>query len=50
MKKDEQEIVMINKQDLSFEESIERIKKINDIFVDIAVNYHVDKIKEKCTK
>ena len=47
MKKDEQEIVMINKQDLTFEESVERIKKINDIFVDIAVKYHVDKIKEK---
>jgi len=47
MKKDEQEIVIINKQDLTFEESIERINKINDIFVDIAVKYHVDKIKEK---
>lgn len=50
MKKDEQEIVIINKQDLTFEESVERIKKINDIFVDIAVQYHVDKMKEKGTQ
>lgn len=50
MKKDEQEIVMIYKDDLSFEEQLERVKKIREIFVDIAVKYHIDKIKEKGTK
>ena len=50
MKKDEQEIVVVCTGNLSFEEQLERVEKINDIFVDIAVKYHIDKIKEKGTK
>jgi hypothetical protein len=53
MKKDNPEEIKINiikVGNLSFEEQLERVKKFNDAFVDIAVKYHVDKIKENGTK
>lgn len=48
--KEEIKINIIQVGNLSFEEQLEKVKKFNDAFVDIAVKYHVDKIKEKSTK
>lgn len=47
MKKIEQEIEFVFKNELSFEEQIQRVNKMNNHFVDIATNYHVNKIKSK---
>jgi hypothetical protein len=44
------EVKVIFKNDLSFEDQQKRVDKINDIFVDIATRYHVEKFKEKQTK
>jgi hypothetical protein len=49
-KKEEIKVNIIKVGNLSFEEQLERINKFNDAFIDIAVKYHVDKIKEKSTK
>lgn len=42
-KKNEQKIEIIYKNNLSEKEQLERIKKVNEIFVDIAANYHIQK-------
>ena len=44
---DEQEIVMVYTGNLTHEEQLERIEKIREIFVDIAVKFHVDRIKAR---
>jgi len=41
------EIEIIYKNTLSHEEQLKRVDKINDIFVDIATRYHVERIKQK---
>ena len=43
--KKEIEVEVVYSDNLSFEEQIERVKKFNDIFVDIAAKYHIEKIK-----
>ena len=39
--------IVASKKELSFEEQLKRVEKINDTFVDIAVKYHTEKIKTK---
>ena len=48
--KEEIKINIIKVGNSSLEEQLEKIKKFNEAFVDIAVKYHVDKIKEKGTQ
>ena len=45
IKNDDQKIKVIFKDDLTFEQQIALVEKVNNIFVDIATNYHVNKIK-----
>jgi hypothetical protein len=40
------EVEIVCTGNLSHEEQVKRAEKITDIFIDIAVKYHVDKIKE----
>ena len=47
MKKIDQEIEIIHNGNLTYEQQLERIKEINNIFVDIAVKYHVENINNK---
>ena len=41
------EIEVVFKSNLSYEEQAKRIERVNEIFVDIATDYHIKKIKEK---
>jgi len=41
------DVEIIYTGNLSFEEQLERVKTVNGIFVDIAANYHIEKIKNK---
>ena len=38
--------IVVSDNPLSFEETQKRVDKINDIFVDIAVRYHVEQWKK----
>jgi hypothetical protein len=49
-KTDKQEIEIVCKNNLSFEEQLQKIDKITGLFVDIATEYHVKKIKNKGLK
>lgn len=42
---DDVKVEIIQSKNLTIDEQVKRIQKVNDIFVDIAVKYHVDKIK-----
>jgi hypothetical protein len=42
---DDVKVEIIQGKNLTIDEQVKRIQKLNDIFVDIAVKYHVDKIK-----
>lgn len=51
MKKiDKQEIEIVCKNNLSFDEQIQKIEKITGLFVDIASHYHIEKIKNNGLK
>lgn len=50
MKEQNQEIEIIFNGDISFEKQLEKIKEVNNIFVDIAANYHIEAIKKKKEK
>jgi hypothetical protein len=43
----EQKIEIVHKGNLNFEEQIKKIEKMNSIFVDIATDFHVNKIKNE---
>ena len=42
---DDVRVEIIQGKNMTLDEQVKRIQKVNDIFVDIAVKYHVDKIK-----
>jgi hypothetical protein len=46
-KKHEQEIKIIFKDNQSFEKQLQIINEVNNHFIDIATNYHVNKINNK---
>lgn len=42
---DDVKVEIIQGKNMTLDEQVKRVQKVNDIFVDIAVKYHVDKIK-----